>query len=166
MVRRKWLPILIEHFNHLWASRHGMQHAMNWWRRWKQYVQEDGTCSDMRQTQLSAPCSTSLVASSSEKGETKRARIRVHGFLPTPVPTQRRSANSDLCTVRIFVKVACGRVWMLKNWSMSWSIHGKLHSAEIDFLNRPRLRLGRFKKSISALCNFPYESIKINDWSI
>ena len=54
--------------------------------------------------------STSLVASSSEKGETKRARIRVHRFLPTPVPTQRRSANGDLCTVRIFVKVACGRV--------------------------------------------------------
>ena len=38
------------------------------------------------------------------------------------------------------------------------SIHGKLHSASTNFLNRPRLRLGRFKKLVSALCNFPYKS--------
>ena len=84
--------------------------------------------------------STSLVASSSEKGETKRARIRVHRFLPTPVPTQRRSANSDLCTVRIFVKVAsCGRVGKLN----------KLINVLIDS-RKIAQRLDRFFESASA----------------
>ena len=109
---------------------------------WKQYVETIRARRRHMQrhaTNTIKCTSTSLVASSSEKGETKRARIRVHRFLPTPVPTQRRSANSDLCTVRIFVKVACGRVWMLK----------KLINVLIDS-RKIAQRLDRFFESASA----------------
>ena len=109
---------------------------------WKQYVETIRARRRHMQrhaTNTIKCTSTSLVASSSEKGETKRARIRVHGFLPTPVPTQRRSANSDLCTVRIFVKVACGRVGKLN----------KLINVLIDS-RKIAQRLDRFFESTSA----------------